>query len=63
MVSQYSALEDFKTITELNDIGNVGTLLDTLLGQAADIDLDGDGECDAVSLVFTFSGVPAYFIE
>ena len=57
------ALEDFKTITELNDIGNVGTLLDTLLEQAADIDLDGDGECDAVSLVFTFSGVPAYFIE
>ena len=57
------ALDDFKTITELGDIGNVGELLDTLLGQAADMDIDGDGECDAISVVFTFDSVPSFFIE
>lgn len=57
------ALDDFKTITELGDIGDVGTLLDTLLGQAADMDIDGDGECDAISLVFTFDSVPSFFFE
>ena len=57
------ALDDFKTITELEDIGNVGELLDTLLAQAADMDIDGDGDCDAISLVFTFDSVPSFFIE
>ena len=57
------AIDDFKTITELGDIGNVGELLDTLLEQAADMDIDGDGECDAISLVFTFDSVPSFFIE
>jgi len=56
------SLEEFKTITELGDIGNVGTLLDSLLQQAADIDLDNDGTCDAISVVFTFESVPSYFI-
>ena len=57
------ALDDFRTITELGDIGNVGELLDTLLAQAADMDIDDDGECDAISLVFTFDSVPSFFIE
>ena len=56
------ALSDFQTITELGDIGTVGTLLDSLLTQAADIDLNDDGDCDAISLVFTFDTVPSFFI-
>ena len=56
------SLDEFRTITELGDIGNVGTLLDSLLQQAADIDLDNDGNCDAISVVFSFESVPSYFI-
>ena len=43
--------------------GNVGELLDTLLAQAADMDIDGDGECDAISLVFTFDSVPSFLLK
>ena len=56
-------LEDFSTITELNDIGEVAGLLSSLLEYAADIDLDQDGTCDAISVVFEFSGVNAFFYE
>ena len=55
-------LSDFNTLTELNDIGDVDELLESLLAAAADIDLDDDGVCDAISLVFEFQGVEAFFI-
>ena len=54
-------LEDFQVITELNDIGDVDDLLESMLGFAADIDLDADGTCDAISIVFAFEGVNAFF--
>ena len=57
------ALSDFQTITELGDIGTVGTLLDSLLTQAADLDIDDDGDCDAISLVFTYDTVPSFFVH
>jgi len=54
-------LEDFNTLTELTDIGEVSSLLENLLGAAADMDLDADGQCDAISLVFEFESIVAYF--
>ena len=54
-------LDDFRTITDLNDIGDVADLLDGLLSAAADIDLDNDGTCDAISLVFSYEGISAFF--
>ena len=54
-------LTDFDVLTELSDIGEVAGLLEGLLPLAADIDLDQDGTCDAMSIVFEVEGTPAYF--
>ena len=57
------SLDDFTPLTSLNDIGSVGTLLEGLLANAADMDLDGDGTCDAITVMFEFEGVQAFFYE
>ena len=54
-------LTDFDVITELDDIGDVGELLEGLLPYAADIDLDDDGTCDAMTIVFEIEGTEAFF--
>ena len=57
------SLDDFTPLTSLNDIGSVGTLLDGLLASAADMDLDDDGTCDAITIMFEFEGVQAFFYQ
>jgi len=56
-------LSDFEVITSLPDIGDVGELLAGLLPYAADMDLDGDGECDAITITFEYEGTEAWFYE
>lgn len=56
-------LSDFDAITELTDIGDVGELLAGLLPYAADIDLDDDGECDAITITFEYEGTEAWFYD
>lgn len=38
-------------------------ILEGLLANAADLDFDGDGECEALSINFEFQAVGAYFYE
>jgi hypothetical protein len=38
-------------------------ILEGLLANAADLDFDGDGECEALSMNFEFQAVGAYFYE
>lgn len=56
-------LTDFDVITDLEDIGDVGELLEGLLPFAADMDLDDDGTCDAMTIVFEVEGTEAFFYE
>ncbi|MCP4920487.1 MAG: hypothetical protein GY913_26600 [Proteobacteria bacterium] len=56
-------LTDFDVITDLDDIGEVGDLLEGLLPYAADMDLDADGTCDAMTIVFEVEGTESFFYE
>ena len=54
-------VQDILDVANTADVSQeVKDLLNPLLGVMADLDTDGDGECEQISMAFHFEAVPAW---